>query len=63
MNRQQLPVKGGVTALSGGKFGGVEGGREPVAMLPLLKDSTNVGVRQRWGRVPEMFRVLHACVP
>ena len=45
MNHQQRPVKGGVTALSGEKFGGVEGEREPAAMLPLLKDSTNVGVR------------------
>ena len=45
MNRQQLPIKGRVTALSWGKFGGVKGEREPVAMLLLLKDSTNVGVR------------------
>ena len=45
MNCKQLPVKGGVMALSWGKFGGVEGKGEPVAMMPLLKDSTNVGVR------------------
>ena len=45
INRKQLPVKGGVTALSRGEFGGVEGKGEPVAMMPLLKDSTNMGIR------------------
>ena len=44
IDRKQLPVKCGVTALSGGKFGGVESQGEPVAMMPLLKDSANMGV-------------------
>ena len=34
---KQLPVKCGVTALSGGKFGGVESQGEPVAMMPLQR--------------------------
>ena len=45
MNHQQLLVKGGVMALSRGKLGGAEDKREPVAILPLLKDRTNVEVR------------------
>ena len=45
IDRKQLPVKCGVMALSGGKFGGVESKGEPVAVMPLLKDSTNMGVR------------------
>ena len=44
IDRQQLPVKCGVTALSGREFGGVESQGEPVAMMPLLKDSSNMGV-------------------
>ena len=45
IDRKQLPVKCGVTALSGGEFGGVESQGEPVAMMSLLKDSSNMGVR------------------
>ena len=44
IDRQQLPVKCGVTALSGREFEGVESQGEPVAMMPLLKDSSNMGV-------------------
>ena len=42
IDRKQLPVKCGVTPLSGGKLEGVESQGESVAMMPLLKDSANM---------------------